>query len=142
VSGIIDKVEYDENGNPTIIDYKSGAIDEKKLAVIKPGQAGGDYRRQLWFYKLLFEGYRANGPKVKAGKIAYLQANAEGQFPQRTIEFEHSEEELIKELIKDTYQKIMNLSFDTGCGKPDCKWCNFVKNSTIDTFAEEDLLDD
>lgn len=142
VAGVIDKIEYDDFGNPTIVDYKSGSFDVKKLAGIKTGSAGGDYRRQLWFYKLLYESYRPNGPKVKAGIIAYLQTSPDGNFPQKAIELDGSEEALVRELITGTYQKIMQMEFQQGCGKPDCNWCNFVKHHTIDTFAEEDLLDD
>jgi DNA helicase-2/ATP-dependent DNA helicase PcrA len=143
VNGVIDKITYDENRKPTIIDYKSGTLDSNKLKGIKQNSEGGDYRRQLWLYKLMYENYRPHLPKVDSGIIAYLQKNQEGVFPSETIVFDKEEEMLFKQIIKTVYQKIIDLEFEPGCGKIDCKWCNFAKsNQSIDTFAEEDILDD
>ena len=33
--------------------------------------------------------------------------------------------------IVETWQKIQNREFYTGCGKPDCHWCNFVKTNNL-----------
>jgi len=143
VNGVIDKITYDENRKPTIIDYKSGTLDSNKLKGIKQNSEGGDYRRQLWLYKLMYENYRPHLPKVDSGIIAYLQKNQDGVFPSETIVFDKEEEMLFKQIIKTVYQKIIDLEFEPGCGKIDCKWCNFAKsNQPIDTFAEEDFLDD
>lgn len=91
----------------------------------------------------MYENYRPHLPKVDSGIIAYLQKNQDGVFPSETIVFDKEEEMLFKQIIKTVYQKIIDLEFEPGCGKIDCKWCNFAKsNQSIDTFAEEDILDD
>jgi len=35
----------------------------------------------------------------------------------------------VREQIKDTWLKIQNQDFYTGCGKENCTWCNFVKDN-------------
>ena len=93
-TGVIDKIEYNINGIPKIVDYKSGALDTKKLKEITTNSIGGDYRRQLWMYKLMYENYRPNKPKIQQGEIAYLQKNKDGIFPLESIIFEKEEEKL------------------------------------------------
>ena len=38
---------------------------------------------------------------------------------------------IVKKQVKDTYAKIMKHEFTLGCGEEDCKWCNFVKENTL-----------
>ena len=38
---------------------------------------------------------------------------------------------IVTEQISDTWQKIQNKEFTKGCGKPDCDYCNLVKNNKI-----------
>lgn len=143
VVGVIDKIEYNINGIPKIVDYKSGALDTKKLKEITTNSIGGDYRRQLWMYKLMYENYRPNKPKIQQGEIAYLQKNKDGIFPLESIIFEKEEEKLFRDLIKDVYQKIMNLEFEKGCEKEGCIWCDFAKsNHNTNSLTIEDDLDD
>lgn len=33
--------------------------------------------------------------------------------------------------ILETWEKIQKREFYTGCGKPDCHWCNFVKTNDL-----------
>jgi DNA helicase-2/ATP-dependent DNA helicase PcrA len=35
----------------------------------------------------------------------------------------------VRKQIKDTWIKIQNHDFYTGCGKETCNWCNFVKDN-------------
>jgi len=143
VVGVIDKIEYSDNGIPKIVDYKSGALDTKKLREITANSIGGDYRRQLWMYKMMYENYRPHKPKIEKGEIAYLQKNQEGLFPIETVIFEKEEEIQFKDLIKDVYKKIMNLEFENGCNKEGCIWCNFAKsNHNTNSLTIEDDLDD
>ena len=37
----------------------------------------------------------------------------------------------MKAQIADTWEKIQEHDFYTGCGKEDCDWCNFVKEHKL-----------
>ncbi|HEX4372490.1 MAG TPA: hypothetical protein VHZ50_04200, partial [Puia sp.] len=45
--------------------------------------------------------------------------------------------ETVTQQIVDTWQKIQNREFYTGCGKPDCHWCNFVKTNNMAVALHE-----
>ncbi len=45
--------------------------------------------------------------------------------------------ETVKQQITETWQKIQNREFYTGCGKPECHWCNFVVNNNLALSREE-----
>ncbi|MBV6655932.1 MAG: hypothetical protein KI786_19325, partial [Mameliella sp.] len=51
----------------------------------------------------------------------------------------------VRKMITEVYDAIRAHDFYTGCGEPDCPWCNFVNQHIIpETFAQADLeeLDD
>ena len=39
--------------------------------------------------------------------------------------------ETVEQQVTETWQKIQNREFYTGCGKPECYWCNFVKENKL-----------
>jgi DNA helicase-2/ATP-dependent DNA helicase PcrA len=43
---------------------------------------------------------------------------------------------IVTKQIETVYGKIMNQEFNTGCGKKDCNWCNFVKHNFEDASFE------
>jgi DNA helicase II / ATP-dependent DNA helicase PcrA len=43
----------------------------------------------------------------------------------------------VKEQIHEAWEKIQDHDFYTGCGKPDCSWCNFVKEHKLYVKLEE-----
>jgi DNA helicase-2/ATP-dependent DNA helicase PcrA len=44
----------------------------------------------------------------------------------------------VEQQIRDVWQKIRNHEFYTGCGKPECNWCNFTKDNKIYLRLEEE----
>ena len=38
---------------------------------------------------------------------------------------------IVKAQIKTVWDKIQSHDFYTGCGKPDCHWCEFVKTNNM-----------
>ena len=146
IKGVIDKVEYLEKEQVHLVDYKTGSLDRSKVA--KPTEKnpnGGNYWRQLAFYKILFENHRDTTQTVKSAEISYLELNSQGKFPRKEMSFNPKEIEKVKDMIKSSYEKIMAHEFDTGCGESKCPWCNFIRankrmDSLVDTEVEE--LDD
>lgn len=147
VQGNIDRISYLSNGNVEITDFKTGKVKKEYLEPLSDKKPlGGSYRRQLIFYKLLFEQHRDGGLPVQKVHLSYLEQDASGDFPMKSFDFSAEELDRFTTLLEDTYQKIMNQEFQEGCGKKTCKWCNFVSehitSSSFVNIAIEELDDD
>ena len=143
LNGTIDKVEVLGEGKVHIVDYKTGSTRDAKL---KPPTdkkpLGGLYWRQLIFYKILYAEYRGNKGEASSGEIAYLEPDTQGNFLNKRIEIDIKGTELVKQMIVDSYQKIMRHEFYEGCGESTCIWCNFVRNTNqVDSFIDKDAED-
>ncbi|HHH50502.1 MAG TPA: ATP-dependent helicase, partial [Saprospiraceae bacterium] len=146
VVGVIDKVEFLPNQKINLVDYKTGKYDAKHFKeASQKNPEGGKYWLQLLFYKLLFENYKNIDYEVISMEIAYTEPDKTGVFHNPKLTPSSKEVEDVRQLIKDTYQKIMNQEFYEGCNESYCTWCNFVKNQiTPATFSQEvtESLDD
>jgi DNA helicase-2/ATP-dependent DNA helicase PcrA len=146
VTGVIDKLEFHKDQAVFIVDYKTGALDGKRLQGPSEKQPyGGSYWRQLIFYKLLYEAYDRSGYQVKKGVIAYLEPNRSGQYPEKHLSYHSEEVDLVRSLIRETYARIRRHEFFAGCGEPNCEWCRFAQlQAAPDSFAgpETEELDD
>jgi DNA helicase II / ATP-dependent DNA helicase PcrA len=130
VSGVFDKIEMIDNLTVNVVDYKTGDPERAKSKLGEPSEKepfGGDYWRQLAFYKLLIDNDKHNW-RMQKGIIDFVQPN------KKTEEFSKEERiitppqaELVTNLIKETHQKIINKEFKDGCGDEECSWCNFTK---------------
>lgn len=149
ITGIIDKViVYSENGHKRIqvVDYKTGKLKKERLKPASPqNPLGGNYWRQLVFYKILLETANFSNYKVRSAAIDYITPDNDGEFPLKSIDLEAKEVRIVKELIKVSYENILNHQFSEGCGKRGCKWCNFaLRNTAVDSFNNEEaeMMDD
>ena len=143
--GVIDKIELFD-GFVRVIDYKTGSQDDKKL---KPPSdkdpQGGNYWRQLAFYKLLYESSQSAPGKVQSGIIVFVEPDYRGRFVHSEHQFEAADMEQMRFLITDTYAHIQRHEFSKGCGEPYCVWCNFTRlRERPASFADEEIesLDD
>ncbi len=147
VSGTLDRIDILPKDSVKIIDYKTGVPDEKKVRAASGKGAnphGGNYWRQLAFYKLLYQSAHP-GSDVISGAISFLEPDARGQLVDFDIKFSRDQLLYVRELLQVTYRKIMDQDFYEGCGEPNCAWCNFVNdNVSVDSFMDEALeaLDD
>ena len=86
---------------------------------------GGDYWRQIVFYKMLL----SNDSKIKkpmyAGTMDFVEPNGD-KYVQKRIEIEDADITFVEQQLKETYAGIQKHEFD-GCGEEDCHWCDFVK---------------
>lgn len=149
ITGTIDKLVFqamDGSQSLHLVDYKTGKLKENRLQGISNSQEyGGNYWRQLLFYKILVEQANLIPYVVKAATIDYLTPTEEGIFPSRSLQFGTEEVTAVQEMIKMAYEKIMQHQFQEGCGEHSCKWCNFAqRNSLPESFVnqETELLDD
>lgn len=148
VTGKIDKMEFDATGC-TVVDYKTGDPDKAANAYTSaPNEKdplGGDYWRQMVFYKIIIEHYPEQSWQVKAGRFEYIEKSKKDNIHKQIyIPIYAQDEEIVMKQLKDTYTGIMNHEFDKGCGKETCHWCNFARKYEIirPTVNETIELDD
>lgn len=141
VSGMLDKLEF--NGEQvTVVDYKTGRLREEKL--LPPGEKspkGGDYWRQMVFYKLLIDADRYKNWNMTAGRFDFVEPDAENNIIQKSVELLPEYLSIVKKQVSDTYQSIMQLAFEHGCGEPDCRWCTFAASQYGILPKEKDFDD-
>ncbi len=131
VSGQIDKIEFINNNNDiNVIDYKTGKYRKEKLK--RPDEKdllGGDYWRQLVFYKILIDNDPMKNWNTVSGEIDFVEKDSYSkEFKKEQILITAEDEEIVKNQIRDVYKKIMNHEFNRGCNEDDCRWCNFIKH--------------
>ncbi|HRJ14465.1 MAG TPA: ATP-dependent DNA helicase, partial [Saprospiraceae bacterium] len=130
MTGTIDKIEFYDQLLVSVVDYKTGKPDAAKLAPpSSKNPYGTPYWRQLAFYKLLYEHFDQSSRLVREGAITFLDPDAEGRFVTLRTSFDSHDMAMLKELIENTYARIMQQDFYTGCGKSDCLWCNFLRHN-------------
>ncbi len=145
VSGKIDKLEF-TGKEVNVVDYKTGSTSNVKSKLTGPkkeNSVGGDYWRQAVFYKLLLDNYEQKTWNVISTEFDFIEPDANNNFIKHKIFFTPEDLATVKEQITQTWQKIQQKDFYTGCGKSECHWCNFVKANTLydellNTEAETD----
>jgi DNA helicase II / ATP-dependent DNA helicase PcrA len=145
LTGVLDKIEWLDNGTLRVTDYKTGTPDLKKAAPPSDVQPNGaDYWRQLAFYKILLEQSRLYLEPLAHTVISWLEPDRKGVFLNADLRYSGEEMRFVESLIRETYAKIRAKEFTVGCGKADCVWCRMHAGRDIqDGFdkAEEGLDD-
>lgn len=146
LSGVLDKIEWLDNGTLRIVDYKTGTPEPKKTAAPDEKQPqGGDYWRQLAFYKILLENARIYPEPVGKTAVSWLEPDKRGAFPITEVTFSAEDIHFVENLIRDTWANISAARFTPGCGREDCAWCRMHRRNEVpeDGFERvEEGLDD
>ncbi len=145
VTGKIDKIEF-EGDTCTLVDYKTGDPDKSATALTaapnEKDPLGGDYWRQMVFYKLLLENSDDKRWLVKMGMFDYIQkGNKSNEYKRVFVPVYAQDEEIVRRQLKDAYSRIMNHEFDTGCGKEDCHWCNFARQYELIRPSKDEVVE-
>ncbi|MBD3748012.1 MAG: ATP-dependent helicase [Sphingobacteriales bacterium] len=131
IKGVIDKLEF--NGKQAnVVDYKTGSYENAKVKFLPPNDKnplGGDYWRQGVFYKILVDSDARKDWEVISTEFDFIEPDKSGVYQKEPIYITPEAYTIVKDQIKSTYAKIMNMEFTQGCGKTDCHWCNFVKSN-------------
>ncbi len=138
IHGQIDKLILSES-QALVVDYKTGKYQyaKTKLKAAEPiisdgtnpkpeDNIGGDYWRQLVFYKILMDVSDQYDHKVETGIIDFIEKH-EDQYMSSTIPITLQDVEIVGNQIVEVYQKIKNKQFEQGCMKEDCQWCSFTE---------------
>lgn len=138
IRGKLDKIEVIDN-TVNVVDYKTGKYSNSRNKLKPPTMLqenedeenyekryGGDYWRQVLFYKALLENVSDKNYDVISGEIDFVEPE-EDTLKKIKIMVKDDEFQFVKQQIVSTYHKIMNKEFTQGCEKEDCQWCNFNK---------------
>ncbi len=133
IKGKLDKLEF--NGRDvTIVDYKSGDY-HKALSKLQPPNAdqphGGDYWRQAVFYTLLVNNYQQKNWKVIATEVDFIEPDNSLTFRKVKVPVQDADITTVTQQIIAVSENIRARNFYTGCGKPSCYWCGFVKDNQL-----------
>lgn len=129
IKGKIDKLEFDGR-SVNVVDYKTGDPEKSKVRLERPGETlpnGGDYWRQAVFYKILVDNYQQKEWKVSSTEFDFIEPDKSGRYHKERFFITPAEVAVVTQQIVTTWQRIQQRDFYTGCGKPGCHWCHFVK---------------
>jgi len=140
IRGQIDKLTISE-GKVHVVDFKTGQYKYGKSKVSPPIELidnpkesnfekryGGDYWRQILFYKALLESNKSSSFEVTSGEIDFIEP-VDGECKKHKVYFTNEEYLFVRRQIKEIYQRIQNLEFNQGCGDDQCIWCSFDKHN-------------
>jgi DNA helicase-2/ATP-dependent DNA helicase PcrA len=143
LKGFADKIQF-WNKDIVITDYKTGSFEKAKRRgdFLKPGMKeefpnGGNYWRQAVFYKILADNLPGKNWKVLHTQFDFVEPIGDDEFIIEKIPITAEDEKQVKQQVKEVWEKIQQHDFYTGCGKPDCEWCNFAKNNKLYVRLEE-----
>lgn len=141
IKGKIDKLEF-TGKDVNVVDYKTGDATSKwtKEKLWRPNDKqpnGGDYWRQAVFYKILVDNYENKQWKAISTTFDFIEPDKNKQYYTEKIIIEPGDIETVTQQMTEVWNKIQARDFYTGCGKEDCKWCNFVKENKIAVSLHE-----
>jgi DNA helicase-2/ATP-dependent DNA helicase PcrA len=138
LNGKIDKIEFFGN-DINVVDYKTGKYANAKKKFKLPGEEepnGGDYWRQAVFYKILIDNNKQNNWQISEVVFDFVEPVSD-EYKTEKVVVTPQDVTTVKQQIKTVWDKIQNREFKTGCGKPDCEWCNFVKTNNFAVALHE-----
>lgn len=133
LKGKLDKLEF-EGKNVNVVDYKTGDPDKAKTKLTRPNDKdpnGGDYWRQAVFYKILIDHYEQRQWNALSTEFDFIEPDSKKNYRREKLLITAPDIASVTRQITETWEKIQRHVFYTGCGKPDCHWCNFVKTNDL-----------
>jgi DNA helicase-2/ATP-dependent DNA helicase PcrA len=137
--GKLDKLEFDGK-SVNVVDYKTGDPDKAISKLKGPSEKdpnGGDYWRQAVFYKILIDNYEQKDWKVISTEFDFIEPDKKKNYRKEKVVITPADITTVTEQISQTWRKIQDREFYTGCGKEDCHWCNFVKTNNLAVALHE-----
>lgn len=136
LTGRIDKLEFYAN-EAKVVDYKTGNPESafRKAGGPTPeNPLGGDYWRQMVFYKLLVEAETGQRGLVKTGAVEFLEREPAKQMREE-FPLTEADAQMVREQIKDVWKRLQSADFATGCGREGCEWCGLAREMGIGKSA-------
>jgi len=138
IKGQLDRVEIQDN-SVHVIDFKTGNPQRGKKKMQNPVENadesdynkayGGDYWRQIVFYAHLVNNKSDVRWKMLSGAMEFIEPTDKGEHQIETLYITDEDLKFVANQINTVYQNIQNRIFTPGCGKEDCRWCQFTGNA-------------
>lgn len=139
LKGKLDKLEF--NGRQVnVVDYKTGDAEKgiKKLnAPSDKEPLGGDYWRQAVFYKILVDNYPSKNWEAVSAEFDFVEPDKKKGYLKEKRVITPQDIATVTAQIESVWEKIRKKDFYTGCGKEDCRWCQFVKTNEMAVALHE-----
>ena len=134
LKGKLDKLEFDGK-LVNVVDYKTGNPEYSVKKLKGPNDKdpnGGDYWRQAVFYKILLDQYAQKDWQAVSAEFDFIEPDNKKRYSKVKLAIGNEDIATVSNQIAESWVKIQNHDFYTGCGKEDCHWCHFVKNNRLD----------
>ena len=144
ISGKLDRINVYAD-HISVTDYKTGKYDTTKLKVPKDAEKdpGGDYWRQIIFYRLLLDGDKRNHWLMLKGTMDFVEKDNQKVFRKQEFYVTNPELEIVGNQLVTAYNEIKSHIFTPGCGDEKCQWCNFVmRNMPAKTVQSDQDTED
>lgn len=126
LTGLVDKIEITDTKRQMakVVDYKTGNPDTKAAAL----KHGGDYWRQLVFYKLLADRSERFPYTVRHGEIDFVEpSKRSGKFVRKEYELTDHDVQKVEEQVKSVWADIKALKFLEAAGCGECHYCRMLQ---------------
>lgn len=141
--GILDKIEWLDNGTLRIVNYKTeGAQAAKNGRAHKHAAPGRRLLAATGFLQIAARTARIYAESVGSTVISWLEPDRKGTFPVVELRYTGEELQFVRTLIKETYTHIQARAFTVGCGKAECVWCRMHRTGEVGVEKVEEGLDD
>ncbi|PIP87209.1 hypothetical protein COW81_01490 [Candidatus Campbellbacteria bacterium CG22_combo_CG10-13_8_21_14_all_36_13] len=123
IKGKLDKIEiYD--GYVNVVDYKTGKPKSRNDIEGNTKYSGGNYKRQLVFYKLLLDLFEDGKYVMKSGEIDFIEPQDNGKYRKEQFDIYKEDVEELKEEVIRVSKEILDLSFwGKTCDNEKCEFC-------------------
>ncbi|MDE1875018.1 MAG: PD-(D/E)XK nuclease family protein, partial [Patescibacteria group bacterium] len=127
LNGNLDKVELAEASAVNVVDYKTGRPKTRNEIEGKTQSADGDYKRQLVFYKLILDRYKAGEWRMQTGTLDFIKPDDSGKLRREIFSITDEDVRGLESVIAATTKKILALDF-AECGDAECEWCSLRRS--------------
>ena len=148
LTGKLDKIEFLGSGNSVnVVDYKTGVPKSRNAILGKTKtetaptlrlyvggrgsdrSVGGDYWRQLVFYKILLD--RQGKYRMASAELDFVEPTKAGQYRKEKFEVSDADVKELEELIRTVTAEILSLGFwQKRCDDAKCEYCKLKEMMT------------
>ncbi|MBI3632015.1 MAG: ATP-dependent helicase, partial [Candidatus Vogelbacteria bacterium] len=125
LTGKLDKMEFMENGEVVVVDYKTGKPKSRNFIEGKTKEEGaGDYKRQLVYYKLLLDLFDGGKYSMEEGILDFVMPDDRGKLHREEFLITKDEVHELRTEVERVLSEILSLSFWTKrCDDKKCEYC-------------------
>jgi len=96
----------------------------------EPASSGGEIKRQLVFYKLLLDEYKAGKYKMIAAQVDFVEPDEKGKCKRQRVTVTQEEVDSLKAEVIRIADEIRALAFwNQKCGDKNCLYCKLRENT-------------